>query len=107
MTSPTPPTPLQLTDVQQVNLAVEAEDSKGNEVTDTFTWTVDNGNVVALQVSADTTQCMCVAGVPGGANVTVTDSSTPPLSQVQPFTVVAGAATSLVITPGAIEPQPS
>jgi hypothetical protein len=102
----TPPASLQLTDDQQVNLTVEAEDTKGQEVTDTFSWSVDNGDVIALTVSADTTGCLCVAGTTGAANVTVTDSSTPPLTAVQSFTVVAGAAAQLVVTPGAIEAQP-
>ena len=101
----TPAQPLQLTDTQQVTLTVEAEDSKGNEVSDTFTWTVDNGSVLALTPSSDTTSCDCVAGTPGEANVTVTDSSTPPLTAVQAFTVAAGAAAQLVITPGAITSQ--
>lgn len=107
MTTPAPPAALQLTDNQQVTLSVEAEDSKGNEVADTFTWTVDNGDVIVLTVSDDTMSALCVAGAVGAANVTVTDSSATPLSATQSFTVTAGEASQLVITPGAIEAQPT
>jgi len=100
------PNSLQLVDDQQVVLTVEAEDSEGQPVTDTYSWQVDVSATIAITPSEDGTSCLCVAGVPGTANVTVTDGSTPPLSATESFTVIAGSATQLVITPGAIETQP-
>jgi hypothetical protein len=96
-----------MTDIQQVDLTVEAVDSKGQPVTDTFTWTVDNGTVVSLTPSADTTQCECVAGVPGTANVTVSDGSNPPLTATETITVTSSAAASLQVTAGTPEAQPA
>jgi hypothetical protein len=95
---------VQLTDTQQVTLSVEPEDSKGQPTSDTLTWSSSDGTVIALQPSADTLSCLCVAGVPGaGIVVTVTDGV---LSASDNFDVVAGAAASLVITEGTPEDQP-
>jgi len=104
MTTP-PANTLQLVDNQEVTLTVEAEDSMGQPVSDTFTWTVDVASTVAITPNGNT--CLCVAGAPGTANVTVVDGSTPPLSATESFTVVAGSASQLVITPGTVETQPS
>jgi hypothetical protein len=98
-----------LSDTQQVLLSVAETDSKGAPVTaDTLTWTVDDPTVIALTVSADTSySATAVAGVPGSAVVTVADNSTtPPLTGTVALTVVAGAATSLVVSEGTPEPQP-
>jgi hypothetical protein len=103
MTTP-PVNALQLVDNQEVTLSVEAEDSMGQPVSDTFTWTVDVAATIAITPSGNT--CLCVAGAPGTATVTVVDGSTPPLSATETFTVVAGQASQLVITPGAITTQP-
>jgi len=98
---------VQLTDTQQVLLSVAEADSKGSPVSDQLSWAVDNPGVIAIAPSADTQSCECVAGVPGTATVTVTDNSvTPPLTGSEAFTVVAGAATSLVITAGTPQDQP-
>ena|SRR6202035_3172253 len=99
--------PVQILDSQQVTLTVTAEDSKGQPVSDTLTWTVDDAAVVAITPSADGTSVLCVAGSEGTANVTVADDSTPPLTAVESFTVVAGAASSLVITAGDPVAQPA
>jgi hypothetical protein len=96
-----------LTDTQQVALTVAETDSKGESVTtDTLVWAVDNPNVVALTVAADTYSAEAVAGAPGTANVTVSDSANPALTGSLVLTVVSGAATSLVITEGTPEEQP-
>ena len=100
-------TEVQLTDLQQVTLSVAEQDSKGQPVSDTLAWTVDNGSVISLVPSADTQSCLCVAGVDGTAVVTVTDNSvTPPLTASDTITVVSSAATSLVISEGTPEDQP-
>ena len=97
----------QLTDLQQVTLSVAEVDSKNQPVSDQLVWSVDNGSVVSLVPSADTQSCLCVAGVDGTANVTVTDNSvTPPLTATDAITVVSSAATSLVISEGTPEDQP-
>jgi len=100
-------TAVQLTDLQQVVLSVAEVDSKGEPVSDTLAWTVDNANVISLVPSADTQSCLCVAGVDGTAVVTVTDNSvSPPLTASDTLTVVSSAATSLVISEGTPEDQP-
>ena len=96
---------VQLTDTQQVTLAVEPEDSKGDATSDTLTWSSADSTVVSLQPSADTLSALVVAGNPGlGVVVTVTDGT---VSASESFDVVAGAAASLVITPGTPEAQPA
>ena len=100
-------TAVQLTDLQQVTLSVAEVDSKGQPVSDSLAWSVDNSSVISLVPSADTQSCLCVAGVDGTAVVTVTDNSvTPPLTASDTLTVVSSAATSLVISEGTPEDQP-
>ena len=99
---------VQLNDLQQVTLSVAEQDSKGQPVSDTLAWTVDNSAVISLVPSADTQSCLCVAGTDGTAVVTVTDNSVnPPLTASDTITVVSSAATSLTISEGAPEPQPA
>jgi len=98
---------VQLTDLQQVTLSVAEQDSKGQPVSDSLTWSVDQPTVISLVPSADTQSCLCIAGVDGTAVVTVTDNSvTPPLTASDTLTVVSSAATSLVINEGTPEDQP-
>jgi hypothetical protein len=98
---------VQLTDTQQVTVSVSEQDSKGQPVSDSLAWSVDNGSVLSLVPSADTQSCLCVAGTDGTATVTVTDNSvTPPLTASDVITVVSSAATSLVISEGTAEEQP-
>jgi hypothetical protein len=96
---------VQLTDTSQVLLSVEPEDSKGFATSDTLTWSTADPTVIALQPSADTLSCLCVAGVPGlGCVVTVTDGT---ISATDSFDVVPSGAATLVITEGTPEPQPA
>ena len=98
---------VQLTDLQQVTLSVAEQDSKGQPVSDSLVWSVDQPGVIALTPSADTQSCLCVAGTDGTAVVTVTDNSvTPPLTASDTLTVVSSAATNLVIAEGTPEDQP-
>jgi hypothetical protein len=96
---------MQLVDNQEVVLTVAAEDSKGEPVADTITFTVDNADVIALTDNGDGT-ALCVAGIPGSATVTATDSSTPPITATEAFTVVSGTVSSLVISAGTPTTQP-
>ena len=98
---------MQLNDLQQVTLSVAEQDSKGQPVTDSLTWSVDQPGVISLVPSAATQSCLCVAGTDGTAVVTVTDNSvTPPLTGTDTITVVSSAATSLVLNEGTPEDQP-
>ena len=100
---------VQLTDLQQFTLTVGEVDSKGQPVTgDNLSWSVDQPTIVAITPSADGYSCLCVAGVDGTANVTVTDSTvTPPLTGTDAITVMSSAATSIVLSEGAAEAQPA
>lgn len=101
-------TTVQLTDLQQVTLSVAEQDAKGQPVSDTLSWSVDNGAVIAITPSADTQSCLCVAGTDGTATVTVADNSVnPPLTASDTLTVVSSAATTLVINEGTPEDQPA
>ena len=87
-----------MTDSQEVSYSVEPEDSKGQPVSDTLTWSSDdNGAVVTLTPSADTLSCVFAAVDPGTANISVTDGT---LSASDVITVTAGSVASLVLTPG-------
>ena len=98
---------VQLTDLQQVTLSVGEVDAKGQPVSDSLSWSVDNSDVIAISPSADTQSCLCVAGVDGTATVTVADNSVnPPLTASDTLTVVSSAATSLLINEGTPEDQP-
>lgn len=98
---------VQLTDLQQVTLSVAEQDAKGQPVSDSLTWSVDNPQVITITPSADTQSCVCVAGVDGTATITVADNSVnPPLTGSDVITVVSSAATALVINEGAPEDQP-
>jgi hypothetical protein len=71
------PMSLSFTDGQQDTLRVGGVvDSWNESVTDTFTWTVDNADVLVLTPADDTLSCLVVPGtVPGSAVVTATADS--------------------------------
>jgi hypothetical protein len=95
---------VQLTDTQQVTLAVQPVDSKGFPTSDSLTWSTADGTVVSLQPSADSLSCLCVAGNPGlGVVVTVTDGV---ISATESFDVVPGGVATLQISEGTPEEQP-
>ena len=105
----TPPDPVltrieggkvQLTDIQQVTLTAAPEDSKGFPTADTLTWTVDDPAVVSLQPSDDTLSCLCVAGNPGTATVTVSDGT---ISGSDAFVVSSSAVSQIVVSGGSPE----
>jgi hypothetical protein len=96
-----------LTDAQQVTLSVAETDSMGQPVTgDALVWASDSPSIV-LTPAPDGYSALADAGVPGTANVTVTDStSTPPLVGTAALTVIPGAAVSLTIIEGAPVDKP-
>jgi hypothetical protein len=94
-----------MTDSQEVSYTVEPEDSRGVAVSDTLTWSSDDGGaVVTLTPSADTLSCVFAAVAPGTANISVTDGT---LSGTDVITVTAGAVASLVLTPGTPSDEPA
>ena len=87
-----------MTDSQEVTYTCEPLDSKGIEVSDTLTWSSDDGGaVVTLTPSDDTLSCLFAAVAPGTANISVTDGT---LSGADVITVVAGGVATLTLTPG-------
>ena len=99
----------QITDLQQYTASVGEVDSKNQPVTgDNLAWTIDQPAVATITPSADGYSAV-IAGVSDGtATYTVTDNTvTPPLTGSGTVTVVSSAATSLVITEGAPEDQPT
>ena len=94
-----------MTDSQEVTYTCEPEDSKGIEVSDTLTWSSDDGGaVLTVTPSADTLSCVFAAVAPGSATITVTDGT---LSGTDLITVTAGPVASLVLTPGTPTDEPA
>ena len=94
-----------ISDTQQVEYAVEAEDSRGFAVADSLTWSSDdNGAVVTVTPAADGMSCVFAAVAPGTATISVTDGT---LSASDLITVTPGAVASLVLTPGAVTDEPA
>ncbi len=94
-----------MTDAQQVSYACEPEDSKGVQVSDTLTWSSDDGGaVLTLTPSDDTLSCVFAAVAPGTATISVTDGT---LSGSDLITVTPGGVAALVITPGAPVDEPT
>lgn len=94
-------------DTQQVTLHVGAVvDSEGEAVVDTFTWTVDDGNVLTLTPSADTMSCDAVpATAPGPATVTATASDG--VARTFAIDVTAGPTAGFEITADAPVDRPA
>lgn len=94
-----------MTDAQEVTYTCEPEDSKGVQVSDTLTWSSDDGGaVVTLTPSDDTLSCVFAAVAPGTANISVTDGT---LNGVDVITVTPGGVASLVLTPGTPVDEPA
>ena len=99
----------QITDLQQYTASVGEVDSKNQPVTgDNLTWSIDQPAVATVTPSADGYSAVIAGVADGTATYTVTDNTvTPPLTGSGTVTVVSRAATSLVITEGAPEDQPT
>lgn len=92
-----------MTDDQQVTYSVQAEDDKGASVSDSLTWTADDGGaVLTVTPAADGMSAVFAAVAPGTATITVSDGT---LSASDLITVTAGAVASLVLSPGAPEAE--
>lgn len=94
---------MQLHDNEEFTLSVSETDSKGVALQDTLTWSENsNGQVVTLQVAADTQSAVIVANLPGSAVVTVTDGT---LSATEAVDVVPGTVAKINISEGAVSTQ--
>lgn len=97
---------VQIHDDEQFTLTVHTVDAKGFETSDTIDWTVDNTDVVTLTVSDDGRSCTVVAGAPGSAVITVTDTATDPqLSATEAVDVVPGGTATITLTEGDVSKQ--
>jgi hypothetical protein len=98
----------QIDDTQQYTASVGEADSKQQPVTgDNLAWTIDQPAVASITPSADGYSAVIAGLTDGTATYTVTDSTVnPPLTGSGTVVVVSSAATSLVISEGAPEPQP-
>lgn len=104
---------LQMLDSQQVTASLQAVDAKGQPVPNpTFdnppAWTVDQPTVMAITPSADGLSCLCVAGIPGTATLTVAASvGGAPFTGTLPVQVTPGAAAAISIGLGTPVAQPT
>lgn len=98
--------PMQLHDNEQFTLTVDTRDAKGFETPDAVTWTIDAADVAALVVAADTRSCTIVAGSPGSAVVTVTDTDAG-LSATEAIDVVPAGTATITLVEGPVETQPA
>lgn len=95
--------PVQITDTQQFDFTVDAEDSKGFSTSDSFSASSSDESVAAVSQGADGKTFTVVAGNPGSAVVTITDGT---LSATEAVDVVAGGTATISITEGAVTDQP-
>lgn len=85
-------------DSQQDTLRVASiVDSEGETVTDTFTWTVDNPDVLVLTVADDTLSCQVVPGTIAGSAV-VTATASDGVARTFAVDVTTGPVASFEIT---------
>ena len=96
--------PMQLHDDEKTSLTVDTKDARGFETADTVTWSIDDGSVASLTVSDDGRSCTVVAGSPGSATITVTDSDAG-LTATEAIDVVPGGTAMISIVEGAVEKQ--
>ena len=100
----------QMTDAQQVQMTVAFADSRGNPTgppagAQPPQWLVDNTTLLSLTPAADGLSCTVAALGPlgtGTVSVKVGDASGNPLASGSiDVTIIGGAPTQVVITPGA------
>ncbi|MCW2915515.1 MAG: hypothetical protein JWN52_3583 [Actinomycetia bacterium] len=97
---------MQIHDDEKFTLTVDTRDAKGFETADEISWLVDDGTVVSLSVSPDGRSCDVVAGSPGSAVITVTDTSTTPaLVATEAVDVVPGGTATIAIAEGDVSKQ--
>ncbi len=93
----------QLHDNEQFDVAVSAKDSKGFDVPDVFTASVDDTTVATVVAGEDGRTFTVVAGNPGSAVLTVTDGT---LAATLAVDVVAGNVALISLAVGDPTPQP-
>lgn len=91
---------VQLHDTEQVDLTVQALDSKGYPVADSISATSSDDTVVTLQQSGNT--FTAAAQAPGSATITFTDGN---LSATEAIDVVPGDVAKITIAEGTPVPQ--
>ena len=97
---------VQIHDDEQFTLSVHTQDAKGFDTTDAIDWAVDDPSVVTLNVSDDGRSVTVVAGSPGSAVITVTDTATDPeLSATEAVDVVPGGTATITLTEGDVTKQ--
>ena len=85
-------------DTQETTLHVTAAvDAEGETVNDTFTWTVDNSDVLVLTPGADTLSCLIVPGTASGA-ATVTATASDGVARTFAVDVTTGPLADFQIT---------
>lgn len=96
-------TAMQLHDDEQVDYTVEATDAKGQPVTgEQVQFSVDNPDVLGLQVSQDGATATIVAGTEGSGVLTATVGA---LTATEAIDVIAGDATAISLVAGAVTKQ--
>jgi hypothetical protein len=96
---------MQLHDDEQVDYTVAATDAKGQPVTgEQIQFSVDNPDVLGLQVSADGATATIVAGTEGSGVLTATVGS---LTATEAIDVIAGDATAVTLVAGEVTKQTS
>lgn len=93
---------VQIHDDEQFTLAVDTKDAKGFETADQVDWSVDDENVVTVEVSDDGRTATVIAGSPGSAVVTVTDGT---LTATEAVDVVAAGTATISIAEGEVTKQ--
>lgn len=98
LTSGGTPMSLSFPDSQQDTLRVgSVVDSENESVTDTFTWTVDNADVLVLTPADDTLSCLIVPGTVAGSAV-VTATASDGVARTFAVDVTTGPTASFEIT---------
>lgn len=94
-------------DTQQVTLHVgTVVDSEGETVVDTFTWSVDDGNVLTLTPSEDSMSCDAVPATTSGP-ATVTATASDGVARTFAVDVTAGPTAGFEITADAPVDRPA
>lgn len=87
---------------QEFTIVVDALDSKGKEVADTFAATTSDEIVATVVAEADGKTFTIVAGLPGSAVISVSDGT---IVVTEAVDVVAGVAATISIVEGAVVAQ--
>lgn len=104
--TPTQGDTMQINTGQQVTYTVDTEDASGYDTAETIEWTVDNADVITLNVSDDTRSCTCVSGAPGTATLTASIPNLG-LSASELLEVIPAGTATITLVAGDVEDEPS